>query len=110
MMANSPQARSERSPVTAAQPTSGGAAPGRAADDDVVRSRALEPLRVDEDIEEVASEGQRGGDPVDRKSEQQHRGDREADAERQRGVRADRGRQRRRDFGCGPSVRRYHGR
>ena len=48
---------------------------------------ALEPFGVDEHVEEIAGQGERGGHPVDRQPEQQHRGDREGDAERERRVR-----------------------
>ena len=54
-----------RPPVTAAQPTSGGTAPGRAADDDVLRRAALEPDGVDERVADEAAERQRGGQRVD---------------------------------------------
>src|SRR5215207_996762 len=46
-----------------------------AADDDVMGGRALEPLRVDEHVEEISGQGKRGRGPVDDDSEHQHRGD-----------------------------------
>ena len=56
----------------------------RAADDDVLRRRALEPARVDEHVEEVAHEGEHGRQDVHRAGEQRERERRQREAELER--------------------------
>ena len=60
-------------PVTAAQPMAGGSAPAKPADHDVLRRAALQPERIDDDIEEDG-EGQQRRPPGD--SRTAHHGDR----------------------------------
>ena len=52
---------SARLPVTAAQPIAGGKRAREAADDDVLRRAALQPERIDADIEEDGEGEQRRG-------------------------------------------------
>ena len=76
-------ARSVR-PVTAAQPTSGGIAPGRAADHDVLGRAALEPDRVDQHVAEEAGERPEGGRPVHQDAEPEHARETERAADHER--------------------------
>ena len=57
---------------------------GRAADDDVLRRPALQPDRVDDDVEEDREGEEGGGEPVGDKPERQHRADGKRHAEGQR--------------------------
>ena len=62
---------------------------GGAADDDVLRCRALQPARVDEDVEEVAGQSQQRRQHVDEACEQHERERRERQAELERPGRRD---------------------
>ena len=57
---------------------------GGAADDDVLRRRALQPARVDEHVEEVPDESERGGQDVDGAREQDEGERREDEPELER--------------------------
>ncbi len=67
--------------------------PGRAADDDVLRRRALQPAGVDEDVERAADERHHRGEQVDpaREHDERERQQREPELERPRGSDATRG-------------------
>ena len=71
-------------PVTDAHPIIGGNAPRSATDDDVLRRRALQPHRVDDDVEEDGEGEESTGKPVDQKPERDNGTDRQCHAERKR--------------------------
>ena len=78
---------------------------GRPADDDVLRRRALQPARVDEDVEQVAGEREQGRRHVDRHAEQHERRGRERQTELERLRRAIRARRPPGGGRCAPIVR-----
>ncbi len=61
---------------------------GSAANDDVLRRRALEPHRIDENVEADGEREQRSGDPIGHQPEAEHRAQRQHHAERARFLRA----------------------
>ena len=61
----------------------------RAADDDVLRRRPLEPHRVDDGVEEDREGQEAGREPVRHEAKRQHRADRERHAEGERLAAAD---------------------
>ena len=77
------------SPVTAAQPTTGGIAPGRAADDDVQRSRSLQQKRVDEHVEREGRQRQARRQQVHRPVKEQEAAGRQRQSEQRRLLRLD---------------------
>ena len=86
MIANSSSGSASIRPVAATQPISGGNAPGRSADDDILRRPRLQPHRVDEHVEQDRRRQQRRRQPVGRKPHQQHREDAQPDPEMKRGL------------------------
>ncbi len=79
---------------------------GGAADHDVLRGPALQPHRVDHDIEEDREGQQRAGKPVDEDAERHHREERQRQAEGQRLGRRARGRAGSAGWRCATSARR----
>ncbi len=69
MMRNSTIGSSETPPVTDGPADDRRQGAGGAADDDVLRRRALEPHRIDDDVEDDGEREQGRGDDIDQKPE-----------------------------------------